>query len=106
MGNTALIEGETKPDAVELPIEAVQAALENPQALTPEARRHYAERLLAYALESRDPAGSAMAAQLMDTYPEIDKALETQLYGALLHQPDAVYAFIRTHLADQCNDTW
>src|ERR1041385_8659103 len=106
MGNTALIEGETKPDAIELPIEAVQAALENPQALTPEARQHYSERLLAYALESRDPSASAMSAQLMDSDPDIDKALETELYGALLHEPDAVYAFIRAHLVDQCNDKW
>ncbi len=106
MGNTALIEGENKPDVGELSIEAIQAALENASVLTPEARQHYAERLLAYALESRDQAASALVAQLMDSDPDIDKVLETQLYGELLNHPDAVYAFIRAHLVDLCSECW
>ena len=106
MGNTALIEGENKLDVVELPMEAIQTALENASALTPEVRQQYAERLLEYALESRDPAASALVAQLMDNDTTVDKALETQLLGALLHQPDAVYAFIRAHLVDLCSECW
>ncbi|MEP6989141.1 MAG: hypothetical protein ABI970_26295, partial [Chloroflexota bacterium] len=106
MGNTALIEGENKVDAVEMPIEAVQTALQNASELTPETRQQYAERLLVYALESRDPAASALVAQLMDSDPVVDKALETQLYNDVQHQPDAVYAFIRAHLVDLCNECW
>ncbi|MBA3874749.1 MAG: hypothetical protein H0X30_36940, partial [Anaerolineae bacterium] len=106
MGNTALIEGENKVDAVETPIEAVQTALQNASELTPETRQQYAERLLVYALESRDPAASALVAQLMDSDPVVDKALETQLYNDVQHQPDAVYAFIRAHLVDLCNECW
>lgn len=106
MGNTALIEGELNRDVAEIPIEAVQTALQNATTLEPDVRQKYAERLLAYALESRDPAASALVAQLMDNDPTLDKTLESELYGMVQDQPDAVYAFIRAHLADQCCDPW
>ena len=70
MGNTALIEGENKLDVGEMSIEAVQAVLENASVLTPEIREKYAERLLGYALESRDPAASAGAVSSCQALPE------------------------------------
>ncbi len=106
MGNTAVLDGETKRDVTEIPIETIQAALQNASTLEVDVRQQYAERLLHYALDSRDPSASALAAQLMDTDPALDKALETQLYAVVQHQPDAVYAFIRAHLGDQCNEAW
>ena len=106
MGNTSVVEGDFKQDATEIPIEDIQSALQNTTLLTTDVRQQYAERLLAYALESRDPAASALAAQLMDGDPTLDKILETQLHAVLLEHPDAVYAFIRSHLVDLCSDCW
>ncbi len=106
MGNTALIEGELNRDVSELPIETIQSALQNDTTLEADVRQQYAERLLDYALETRDPAASALVAHLMDTDSTLDNPLETQLYAVMQHEPDAVYAFIRAHLVDLCNDCW
>ncbi|MBI1282223.1 MAG: hypothetical protein GC179_29120 [Anaerolineaceae bacterium] len=106
MGNTALIEGELDKGVTEIPIETVQAALQNGASLEPDIRQQYAERLLDFALESRDPAASSIAAQLMDKDPSLDKVLDSHLNTVVQHEPDAVYAFIRAHLVDQCNQVW
>lgn len=106
MGNTAVLDGEIKRDVAEIPIETIQSALQNAAPLEADVRQQYAERLLDYALETRDQSASALVAQLMDTDPTLDQALETRLYTFVPDQPDAVYAFIRAHLVDQCNDCW
>ncbi len=105
-GESAVNEGELKQNVSELPIEAIQTALQNDTEVAPELRQQYAERLLEYALETRDPIASAFIAQLMDNDPALDPVLESRLYDDLKEQPDAVYAFIRAHLVDQCTDCW
>lgn len=106
MGNTDVIDGETQQSAAELSIETIMAALQKSAELAPDVRQSYAARLLEHAVQTRDPVSSALVAQLMDNDPTLDTALEAQLYTHLQEQPDAVYAFIRAHLVDQCNDCW
>lgn len=106
MGKTAVIDGESKPNVAEVPLETIQSALQQAADLTPALRQGYAERLLEHALQTRDSVASGLVAQLMDSDPALDHLLEARLQTHLQEQPDAVYAFIRAHLVDQCNACW
>jgi hypothetical protein len=90
----------------DVPIEAIMTAFQDGAILLPEVRLAYAERLLANALQTRDPHISHQVASLMDSDPALETALEIRLNETLPDQPDAVYAFIRTHLAEHCNEGW
>jgi hypothetical protein len=65
-----------------------------------ERRRRYAERLLVYALETRDADAAQIAAAVMDADGAADAALWSRLEAELHTQPDAVYAFIRARLGE------
>ncbi|MBL8119374.1 MAG: hypothetical protein JNJ78_17695 [Anaerolineae bacterium] len=90
----------------DLTIEQVLTALQNSAALPVEQRLQYAQQLLTHALKTRDPAASALAANLMDEDPAVDAHLEALLNHAIEDQPDAVYAFVRTHLVEKCDECW
>jgi hypothetical protein len=66
----------------------------------------YAVRVLQYALNQRDTEAASILAHLMDTYPELDEALNQRLDKALETQPDAVYAFIRTRMNEGADVRW
>lgn len=89
-----------------MPLEAMSAALQNGKVLTPEQRLDYAEHLLTNALETRDPDISRQVAGLMDNDSALETVLEKQLTDTIPNQPDAVYAFIRAHLAEQQDERW
>ena len=90
----------------EVPLEAILTAFQDGATLLPEVRLAYAERLLANALQTRDEAISRQVANLMDSDPLLEAALETHLNDAIAEQPDAVYAFIRTHMVERCDECW
>jgi hypothetical protein len=87
-------------------IEALYTALTTNTQLSPQARRDYAQEMLDYALQARDPAASNQVARLMDSDPQLDQALALRLNHILQDQPDAVYAFIRAHLVERCDSCW
>lgn len=64
------------------------------------------ERLLTHALEGRDPDSVRLVARYMDSDPALDEALNARLNDDLVHQPDAVYFFFRTRLADGVDERW
>lgn len=90
----------------EVPLEAIVTAFQDGASLLPQVRLAYAERLLTSALETRDPEVSRQVANLMDDDPAIEAALEVHLNASIADQPDAVYAFIRTHLVERCDECW
>jgi hypothetical protein len=59
----------------------------------------WASALAEHALRARDDEAAARVAASMDADPALDAALWALLNGRLLRQPDAVYAFVRAHLA-------
>lgn len=65
-----------------------------------ERRRRYAEKLMMYALETRDADAAQIAAAVMDADSAVDTALWSRLEAELQTQPDAVYAFIRARLGE------
>jgi hypothetical protein len=87
-------------------IEALYSALTTNTGLSAPTRREYAEQMLDYALQARDPAASNQVARLMDNDPELDQVLAQRLNHILQEQPDAVYAFIRAHLVERCDSCW
>ena len=63
-------------------------------------RRRYAEKLIIFALETRDMDAAQIAAGVMDADSADDTALWSRLEAELHTQPDAVYAFIRARLGE------
>lgn len=107
MGNSVVSEAQTELTTftTEMPVETIETALLS-GAVTGEERRIYAEKLLAYALQTRDAEASNLLARMMDSDKLLDAELEPLLGEAMQDQPDAVYAFIRTHLVEQCDSCW
>lgn len=86
--------------------EVLKAALTGEGVLSAETRLDYARRLMSHALETRDIEAGSMVAQLMDSDPEINDALETILNDSVAEYPDAAYALIRAHLVDHFDARW
>ncbi len=82
----------------------LQAALQNDAPA--DQRQSMAVRLLELTLATRDAERSQFLADLMDRDDDVEIALEARLNAALHDQPDAVYAFIRTHLVVNCDACW
>lgn len=79
-------------------IEALQSVLSSSIPPTGIVRMRYLERLLGLALETRSATAAELLATAMDEDTGVDQALVQHLIAALATEPDAVYAFIRTHL--------
>lgn len=99
---------------------ALNEAIETGQPIAPEALkttfRHlapgdrlyaaYAERLLEYALASRDADAALLAAAVIDAGGAPSERLQAKLDTALRSEPDAVYAFIRARLNVDLDERW
>lgn len=92
--------GETLPPETLI---AVLSADDQPQG---ELLHRYAEPLLLHALASRDADAALLVTHLMDADPTLDAALYGLLNDHLATEPDAVYALIRTRMADGSTETW
>src|SRR5215213_4036310 len=86
--------------------EALIAALKSDNPPQGELFRHYAERLLAHALQVREDETANFVTQLMDADESLDAALWRVLNDTLQIEPDAVYAFIRARTAAEPDDKW
>ncbi len=86
--------------------EELKAALSSESLPEGDLLQRYAERLLEHTLDERDTESASVVTRLMDTYPELDEALNQRLSDALETQPDAVYAFIRTRLSEGLEEHW
>jgi hypothetical protein len=75
-------------------------------ALTQEQRVEYALRLFRRTVEQRELANCLSIAHLMDSDPALDQALESELNDQLTEQPDAIYTFIRSRLAERVDKRW
>jgi hypothetical protein len=95
-----VMEGETLPPETLI---AVLSADDRPQG---ELLHRYAEPLLLHALTSRDAEAALLVTHLMDADPVLDAALYGLLNDHLATEPDAVYALIRTRMADGSTETW
>ncbi len=84
----------------------LKAALSSNSGLPEGQRIAYAQQLLEEALSTRDIEIAAYIADLMDSDARIDQALAAFLNDNLADQPDAVYAFIRTHLNEKVEKRW
>ncbi len=106
MGNPVVSDMNAQTDMIaDAPVETIETALLS-GALKDDERRVYAEKLLNYALQTRDAEASNLLARLMDGDKRLDAELEPLLREAMQEQPDGVYAFIRTHLVEQCDSCW
>lgn len=89
----------------ELPVESIINVLRTAPP-TGTRKFRYAERLLDYALESRDAGAAQTVSTLMDGDATLDASLASRLDAALSSHPDAVYAFVRTRLASGVEERW
>lgn len=71
-----------------------------------ELRRRYLLKLLEYALEERDTDAAQIVLREMDNDALLDTDFSQRLEADLEHQPDAVYAFIRSRLTDGLDERW
>jgi hypothetical protein len=90
----------------EVESEALIAALKSDNPPQGDLFRHYAERLLAHALQVREDETANFVTQLMDADESLDAALWRVLNDTLQIEPDAVYAFIRARTAADPDDKW
>lgn len=94
-------------EAAGLSTDALLAALNDEHStLTPEQRADYARRLFRQTVEQRELANCLSIARLMDSDPALDHALEAELNAQLTEQPDAIYTFIRSRLAERVDKRW
>lgn len=91
---------------MEATLESLKAALSQLEAVDAAQREDYARRLLAHALTERDPELGLFVAHLMDKDPAIESALVDALKAAVNEQPDAVYSFARTRVAESAEKRW
>ncbi|MDQ7024890.1 MAG: hypothetical protein Q9P44_04955 [Anaerolineae bacterium] len=69
-------------------------------------RVQYLEQLLQRALDDRNTEAAQRVAQEMDADADLDAHLDNMLADALITQPDAVYVFTRTRLAEGNDSRW
>lgn len=89
-----------------VPADALKAVLTGEVPPESELFNLYAERLLMYALDTRDTDAASIVAHLMDERPDLDERLSRLLNDTLHIQPDAAYAFIRVRLNDNPDSRW
>lgn len=90
----------------QIPVDALKTALVDAPPSDRDLLYLYAEKLLLYALDSRDVEAAAIVTRQMDANPELDERLSRILNDTLHVQPDAVYAFVRARLNDKPDPRW
>ena len=71
-----------------------------------ELRQAYAKLMLEHTLQERIPEYAELLVQYMEEDSDLNRELREQLAQALQTEPDAVYFFARTHLAQEINPDW
>lgn len=85
---------------VDVPIEAVIDALSGKHPPLEDVQTRYIQRLLAYALDEREPNAVALVATYMDQEPRINAFVYEELKRLTATSPDDVYFFVRLRLSD------
>jgi hypothetical protein len=94
------------PDIGNWSVDELKAQLTSAEPPSGEVLNGALEQLLYHALETRDTDAARVVAGYMDADPSVDTALNHLLNEALKTQPDAVYVFLRTRLADGVDEHW
>lgn len=99
--NQEVTSTDAKPD-----MQALQDALTHTIPPADEFYPHYVAHLLRHALAQRDTEAARIVAHAIDTHPELNDSLDEIFNAALQDQPDAVYVFVRTRLAEHIDIKW
>lgn len=71
-----------------------------------ELRSRYIDKLLEYCLHHRDVESVNILSTMMAANPNLDQEIHKRLQTLIDTEPDAVYFFVRTRLAQDMNETW
>lgn len=89
-----------------VPVNELVDVLQSPFPPQGELRVKYIQGLLQHALSERDTDAAGLIARELDNNPELDSQLSAVFEEALDAQPDAVYVFVRTRLAEGITERW
>lgn len=88
----------------EIPISALKSVMTGVEPHTEDLQKGYAEQLLSAALRERDVESVNILQSLMHRNATVDTLIVDHLQKLLVDEPDAVYFFLRTYLAEDVDE--